>query len=251
MATDGTQLRREYAYFQQKSEEVLAEYEQRAALPLPAITPPKPPTAYSIDAPNASNAGIDAETIADLYADAAAANSAADQGLSDSTGMRADALGMPGKPSADTSDTSSADTSEMPSTPTGALTTAPGLSTGSGVKPASLGGGGFGGGIPSIPLQPPVDSGSASRPGGMAPAGAGRGIPAGYAALGGGGAGMGPMGGAPGAQGQGAGKGKRVQSDEESLYIEDRPWTSSVIGNRRRSDAPDGEASKPVHIVSR
>ncbi|WP_156745563.1 hypothetical protein [Mycobacterium sp. E1319] len=50
------------------------------------------------------------------------------------------------------------------------------------------------------------------------------------------GGGMAPMGG----QGQqNSAKGKRVQSEEESLYTEERQWTEGVIGNRPRKAGPE------------
>jgi hypothetical protein len=46
----------------------------------------------------------------------------------------------------------------------------------------------------------------------------------------------GGMGGMPmGGQGaKGEGKGKRVSSDDDALYTEERAWTEGVIGNRPR-----------------
>jgi hypothetical protein len=38
---------------------------------------------------------------------------------------------------------------------------------------------------------------------------------------------------------QDAGKGKRIESEEESLYTEDRQWTEGVIGNRPRKAGPE------------
>ena len=61
--------------------------------------------------------------------------------------------------------------------------------------------------------------------------------------------GMAPMHGAQGAQ---QGKEKRrdpLTAPDEDLYIEDRPWTEAVIGNRRRRDVHDGKrrrAGRPV-----
>lgn len=53
--------------------------------------------------------------------------------------------------------------------------------------------------------------------------------------------GMAPMHGAQGAQ---QGKEKRrdpLTAPDEDLYIEDRPWTEAVIGNRRRRDVHEGK----------
>lgn len=51
---------------------------------------------------------------------------------------------------------------------------------------------------------------------------------------------MPPM--APGGQDQ-RGKGKRVQSEDEALYTEERQWTEGVIGNRSRKAHPERAAS--------
>jgi hypothetical protein len=110
-----------------------------------------------------------------------------------------------------------------------------------GMRAASVGGGG---GVPSMPLQPPVaaeGAGSAAGRGGTNLGGAG--ALAGGAAMGGrGGMGMAPMAG-QGGKGEDS-KAKRAQQDEEALYAEDRPWTEAVIGNRRRKDGPDNKESK-------
>jgi hypothetical protein len=52
--------------------------------------------------------------------------------------------------------------------------------------------------------------------------------------------GMAPMHGAHGAQ---QGKEKRRDprtAPDEDLYVEDRPWTEGVVGNRRRREVQDG-----------
>ena len=52
--------------------------------------------------------------------------------------------------------------------------------------------------------------------------------------------GMAPM---HGAQGGTQGKDKRRDprlAPDEDLYVEDRPWTEGVVGNRRRKDVQDG-----------
>jgi hypothetical protein len=73
------------------------------------------------------------------------------------------------------------------------------------------------------------------------PAGAGGAVPSVGGAMGGrggGGGGM-PTGGAPN-QGQNKdGKGGKRYGDEEDIYTEDRAWTSSVIGVRKRNDLPE------------
>ncbi|MGD1172716.1 PPE domain-containing protein [Mycobacterium seoulense] len=218
-------LEEEYARLQKKSEEVLAEYEKRAALPLAPINPPKPPAAYYIAPPPEPGSyetdpgtPYDELPYGDEYVTAP--------------------TGMPSAPFAGTP--------PMPTdpTPAGALRGAPAGSTAPGVKPASFGGKGIGGGVPSMPLQPPMDAEAASRSVGAAagPTGPGRGIPSATAGLGAGGMGAAPMG-APGAQGQHNAKGKRATQDQECLYTEQRPWTEGVIGRRRR-DVPEGREAK-------
>ena len=218
-------LEEEYARLQKKSEEVLAEYERRAALPLAPINPPKPPAAYYIAPPPEPGAyETDPGTPYDELP-------YGDEYLTAPTGMpTAPFAGTPAMP--------------YDSTPAGALRGAPAGSNGPGVKPASFGAKGIGGGVPSMPLQPPMDAEAASRPVGAAAgaAGSGRGIPSAGGAPGGGMGGMAPMGG-PGAPGQPNGKGKRAQQDQESLYTERRPWSEGVIGRRRR-DIPEGREAK-------
>jgi hypothetical protein len=99
-------------------------------------------------------------------------------------------------------------------------------STGSGIKPASFGGG--------MPLQPAIDPDAAARAAAASRDAAGPGRGMGGAGAGGMGGGM-PMGGAPGGKGKDDGQGKRTQQDEESLYTEDRAWTEGIIGRIRRS----------------
>jgi hypothetical protein len=218
------QILRYYAEYQTKSEEVLTEYVNGAALPLPPVSPPKPPVAHRIDSPQEPELGR--------------------PNLPGSPGNPADGLpldaelpdptGMPGVPSAGAPSTPDA---ALTDALTDALTETPGLprTGGPALKPASLGGGAGGvPSMPSMPLQPAVDPESVSRPAAAARdlAGLGRTNLAAGGAMGGGGMGMAPMGG-PGAQGQGAGKGKRAQQDDKALYTEDRPWTEAVIGRRR------------------
>jgi ESX-1 secreted protein B PE domain len=120
-----------------------------------------------------------------------------------------------------------------------------------GVSPAAAGGdgsgrgsgGGAGGGKPSIPLQPNVGPETvAPGPGGGARGGGSGAIPA--SAMGGG---MGGMGGGMGGMGHGGGQqGKEKRRDarfspDEDVYVEDRPYTEPVIGNRRRKDVQDKE----------
>ncbi|MCV7408774.1 hypothetical protein AWC05_07755 [Mycobacterium florentinum] len=208
-------LLRLYAQYQAKSEAVLAEYEQRAALA--PVNPPRPPVAYKIDAQTASGPepgpGVDALPLPT-------------DGLPSLPG------GMPALPSAGMPDTATDSklTDAVMNSKAASAKASPGL------KPASVGGGGIPP-MPKMPLQRPVLSDSISRVGGAAPGGAGVAggipVPAAYAALNnGGGMGM-PMGAAPGGQGHEAGKAKRVQQEGEALYTEDRAWTEGVIGRRR------------------
>jgi len=235
-----------YLRLQQRSEEVLAGYARNARTPLGAVSPSAPPKAHEIKPPpepgpdnpiidvwdpeNAPNInGVD-----DPVDVPVSAGPAVDQSLDETfpapTGMpMVPPIGTPGMPDA-------------AALTDAALAGAPGLSSGvgigAGVKPASFGGGGIGGGAPAMPLAPPVDPDAVSRATAAAreAAGLGRGVPGAAGAMGGG-MGM-PM--APGAAGQGQNKGKHAKPDEESLYTEDRPWTEAVIGNRPRSKpSPD------------
>lgn len=217
-------LEEEYARLQNKSEEVLAEYERRAALPLAPVNPPKPPAAYYVaPPPEPGSYATDPDTAYDDLP-------YGDEYLTSPTGMpTAPFAGTPAMPT----DSSGA----------GALRGAPAPSSGPGLKPASFGGNGMGGGAPSIPLQPAMDAESPARPAGAAAGatGPGRATP-GTASGPGGGMGAAPTG-APGAHGQADGKGKRTQQDHESLYTERRPWTEGVIGRRRR-DVVEGKDAK-------
>jgi hypothetical protein len=108
------------------------------------------------------------------------------------------------------------------------------------MRAASVGGGG---GVPSMPLQPPAPAEGAGSAAGRGGPNLGGAAPAGGAAMGGrGGMGMAPMAGQGGKAEDS--KAKRAQQDEEALYAEDRPWTEAVIGNRRRKDGPDNKESK-------
>jgi hypothetical protein len=228
-AATGTRMMEEYAYLQQKSEETLAEYAENGNLPLQRVNPKKPPGAYRISAPS-------------------------DEPLTDDGGdplAKLSGEGLPTMPTMPTLPTmpSNMSTPEVPALSDAVLTGAAGGSPklpagGLGMKAASIGGGG--GGVPSMPLQPPVaaeSAGSAAGRGAPNLAGAGAGALAGGAAAGGrGGMGMAPMAG-QGGKGQDS-KAQRAQQDEEALYAEDRPWTEAVIGNRRRKDGPDNKESK-------
>lgn len=120
----------------------------------------------------------------------------------------------------------------------------PAAASGGGGAGGGAGGGGGGGGVPPSPLQPAVGADSVA-PGpagarGGAVAGAG---PAGAAGPMGGMGGM-PMGGAGAGRGGQGGERKRTPglSPDEELYVEDRPFTESIIGYR--SKAPERKDEK-------
>jgi ESX secretion-associated protein EspB len=227
-----------YESLQAKSETSLGIYVTNASIPLAPINPKAPPTATVINAPLVPPGPNDPDkpdnpTNPDIPIDPETPDPFDDSKLPDPTGMPSTpSAGMPTTP------TAASDTSALNDTLKDALKGGSGLPTGAGLKPASLGGGG--GGMPSMPLQPAVDAGAAAGPAGAPPgaaASAGRGMPGGAGAMGGGMGGMAPMGGGQGQQN--AGKGKRVQSDEEALYTEERQWTEGVIGNRPRKAGPE------------
>lgn len=186
---------------------------------------PKP--SYTIDPPSDTDTGTDTEV----------SDPSADAGLSDA--------GLPTMPSLP-SDVPSDVPTDM-SVPTDGMVGGVGAGSSKlpagglgGMRAASVGGGG----VPSMPLQPPVaaeGAGSAAGRGGPNLGGAGA---MGGAAMGGrGGMGMVPPMAGQGGKGEDS-KAKRAQQDEEALYAEDRPWTEAVIGNRRRKDGPDNKESK-------
>lgn len=118
-----------------------------------------------------------------------------------------------------------------------------------GISPAGSGGGAGGGsgagggGAPSLPLQPNVGAETvAPGPGGGARGGGSGAIPASAMGAGTGavGGGMGGMGHGGGMQGKEKRRDPRLAPDEE-LYVEDRPHSEPVIGNRRRRDVQDKE----------
>jgi hypothetical protein len=210
-----------FAKLQRKSDEVVAEYRRAATLEL--VNPPMPPVRSG---PTPGNPGFDFPTIP--------GGGSGLPGDELPVGNPLPNLGMPSAPTAGTP--AMPDTSKL----TNALAKAPGRPTGSGVKPASFGGGGAAG----MPLQPPVEGGGGAA-GGVG--GLGRSIPGVGGAMGKGGMGMGPMG-APGAghgKDQGAGKGKRGQG-EESLYTEERSWTEGIIGLFGVKQGRDNDRSKQV-----
>ncbi|OBI59759.1 hypothetical protein A5706_01355 [Mycobacterium sp. E796] len=214
-----TNMRYAWADMQAKSDWVMAEYERRAALPLAPINPQRPP--YVKAAPEPGSGGEQPPD--DNPDDTPSDGSPYDAPTGGSGGSSAGAADTPND--------------QTPTDPPVYPWTAPSPSKGAGVKPASLGG--AGGGMPSMPLQPAVEAEAAPRPTGAAPsAGLVGAAPGGRAAMGGGMGGM-PMGGQ--GQNQNGKQGKRIPTEDEALYKEDRPWTAPVIGNRRRNDLPEGE----------
>lgn len=223
-----------YAQLQAESDEVLAEYQRRASLPLAPLTPPKPPIAYRIAPPPKP---ISESPPPDVpISGGGAVPQPTNESPLDSANLF-DSLGMSSLPS-----------SSMPNAVTtndssDAWMGAPGLAAGvPAPKAAAL----RGGGVPGparLPIGLPATSSSVPRsPSGAFPAAdLGR---AESGAMGSGGMGMAPLRG-PGGKDQGGGKaGKRPQRDEEALYTEERPWTQGIIGRRRLKDAPDAEEPK-------
>lgn len=218
-------LEEEYAALQEKSEQVLAEYEQRAALPLPPISPPRAPAACAVVPPidpGAYDVGPGTET---PYPESANGQLP--------TGENRPELGA--MPSADTAATPTG------ATPGGAVAAVPDPSKPAGMKPASSGGAGMPPlrSVPSMPLQAPAEGGGGLRPApaALTPTALGRGMPGGGGAMGAGGMGVPPMG-AHGGHGQQTGKGKRRLADA-SIYCENRAWTEAILGRRRPKDAAD------------
>lgn len=226
-----------YVDMQERSETVLADYNQRAALPLALVYPSTPPAAVTIKAPLQipDNAGeiirgaiggvVDSGT--GVANPGALASQLGNTNIADTVSSLSNMASSQTDPAADPF--------AQPAAPL--PTGVPGLSTGGGVKPASFGGGG---GMPSMPLQGSSDaeagSGGSTRP---AAGGVGAGPGAGGAAAGRGAMGGGMPMGAGAGQGQGKDSKAKRYGDAEDIYTEERPWTSSVIGVRRRNDTPE------------
>jgi hypothetical protein len=206
------------ATLQKKSDAMIADYTRKAGLPLPPVNPPKPPTAFNINEPDRSKPIPQPEPEPGPEPEP---EPLPDAGLPP----------LPGTPSVPSTATPSMPTDSKLTGALKDLKGSPGYPV-AGLKPASVGAGAAS--VPPMPLRPWINSEAASRPAAAhAGPGLGRGIPAGYAALGGGGAGM-PMG-APAGQGQANKQGKRAQQQDKSLYTEDRPWTEPLIGQQRRA----------------
>ncbi|AKN15719.1 PPE domain-containing protein [Mycobacterium haemophilum] len=213
------QLMQTYATYQQKSDDVLSQYNSNCILE--AVQPPKPAAAVKIDPPpDPSQQGLIPGFVM--------------SGLQNGAGGGLTPPMMPpmggssgGAPAATGAELTSA-VQEAAHAPAAA---------GAGMKPMSLGGGGIGG-ASAAPLAPAIDAESVRPAATTDIAGAGRGAGPAGGAMGGGGMGM-PMG-AHGA-GHGSAKTKGTQQDDEALYTEDRAWTEAVIGNRRRQDSKESK----------
>ncbi|ORX01525.1 hypothetical protein AWC29_23045 [Mycobacterium triplex] len=227
-----------YVDMQARSETVLADYHQRAALPLALVYPTNPPAAVTVKAPLQipDNAGeIIRGAIGGVIGTGTGSGAANPGALASQLGNTniADTVSSLSDLASSQTDTASDPFAAPPPLPTGV----PGLSTGGGVKPASFGGAG----MPSAPLQSATDAGAATQGAAARPGAGAGGLPPG---MGGAAAGRGAMGGGmPMGAGAGQGQGKDSKAkrygEEEDIYTEDRPWTSSVIGVRRRNDVPE------------
>ncbi|CQD03544.1 putative alanine and glycine rich protein [Mycobacterium lentiflavum] len=227
-----------YKNLQSQSEEALARYVKNAQLPLAAVTPQRSPggrvDASTRDDGSRRTDGNDSGNPLGLDGRRIGGDP---QSVADPFGAVSPlSTGMPWVPPLPTDSVAN----DAVQAGKGSPSTHPVA----GLKPASFGGGG--GGVPAMPLRPGLGSEGSATPQASAPPGAaglGRGpaIPPAYAALGGGGgAATPPM--SPGGQNK-VDKGKRVQSDDESLYTEERPWTEGVIGNRSRKPQSEKAAS--------
>ncbi|KZS76783.1 hypothetical protein A4G30_07095 [Mycobacterium kansasii] len=188
------QCMKKYAAYQQKSEEVLAGYFNKAIVE--PVNPPKPPPAPTGSDPQPHGGSGDIPW-----------------------------GGMPMTPPTPltpmTPFTGAPGGNDMQAAADAARRAAK-LAPDVGVKPASVGaGGGRGGGALAKPWAPGIDA--KSVPAGAAGGTAGGSVPRGGLM----GGGM-PMG-VPG-QGQGNAKNKSAQQEEEALYTETRAWTEGLIG---------------------
>lgn len=224
-----------YEELQAQSETSLQLYVANAGIPLSPVIPATPPAAFPIAPPsdtpdpNKPDPGDVPDGVI-ATPDVPAGDDLSGGSLSDLANTTTPFTGMPGG---------------MPPSPqndpklTEAINKLGRTPADTGVKPAGVGGGGAGAGMPKMPL------GAAAGAGGTGPAGAAAGktgldaVISGSAGRGGAGAGGMPMGGAPGGQGKEGKQGKRVGSDEEALYTEERAWTGGVIGRRRTKDDGD------------
>jgi ESX-1 secreted protein B PE domain len=219
-----------YKKLQTRSETAISNYIQSAGIPLDMLQPESPSRAYIINPPVPDDGGDDPnpnpnpdpvvpETPSDPSANMPTTPTLPTM---PSTGMG----GTPATPATPDTQKMIDDAMKKGGPPKGGA---------GGVKPASVGGGVGGAGVPKMPLQGAGDGEAGSRPAAAGPgagtAGLGKGLPGAGGAGGGMGGGM-PMGAGAGKDGQG--KGKRLQSEDDALYTEERAWTEGVIGNRPR-----------------
>jgi ESX-1 secreted protein B PE domain len=232
-----------YQKLQVQSESSLGLYVSNASIPLQPVNPKAPPGATVINPPPKPQPKPDDDPVKPDVPDVPDIPDIPDIPVPSGETDVPTTPGVPSMPMAPSMP--SAPTPQTPPNADAAVKNAlkdvkgKGLPGGAGVKPAALGGGG-GAGMPSAPLQPASDAGAATSPAaaGSGAGAAGRGMPNVAGAMGGGaGGGMAPMGGGQGQQD--GSKGKRVQSEDESLYTEDRQWTEGVIGNRPRKAGPE------------
>jgi hypothetical protein len=230
------------ATVQKSSDDVISQFETRAALPLAPIRPTEPPASYVIPPPSDPSANPDPDDdpsansdLPDPSAlDPTNASDLADAGFPNEAGLPTmPSLGTPQMPSTDSKVSKElADTLKKQG--------APHIPAATGIRPASFGGAGAPV-IPKLPLQPSLANAgpgpsvtphsAASVPG--LSAGPGRATPGAAGAMGGGMGGV-PMG-SHGA-GQGQAKAKRISGEDKSVYTENRAWTEGIIGRRRAKD---------------
>lgn len=220
-----------YSLWQEKSDDVLAQYPNKAGLPLVPANPPFPPTAYQIDPPpkpEPATPGSPPESAPGVLTppNAEQALDPGLAGLSSFPSVPSMPFGSPAMPAQDA-------LKDMHAAPTPPKPLA--------VKPASLGGGG----VPSMPLQSAPDAVDAlPRPPERASFGLGASEPGARGATGGA-TGMAPLAPPLAGQHQGPGsKAKRPQPEGESLYTEDRPWTEGLIASPKHKAAPERQDAK-------
>lgn len=234
------------------------------SLDFASLLPPMPPTAVDIPdiygaadeatsrlvgaAAASAAAGLALARNGSTVADDAAASGGpldglTDSGLSGGSGMGGSGGALGGSSAADDSyaDDEYGPAAMIPAT-AAATAAEPSVRAASA---GAFGGLGGGGGAAADQLQPRAgQSGAGPIPGGLRD---GAILGRGGAGIGaGGGSGMVPVGGGgAGGPGQGDGSksgkgGKGDSSIDESLYVEERPWTEPVIGKRRRQDTEEG-----------
>ncbi|MHA7652230.1 EspB family ESX-1 secretion system-associated protein [Mycobacterium sp. ML4] len=223
-----------YEELQTQSESSLQLYVANAGVPLRPVVPTSPPKAYPIappappkpdpgpdnpDSPENPREGITSPD--DPYGDYPTDASLPAANMMPPTGM----TGMPTMPSSQNDPKLTEALNRLGNAP-------------GGVRPAGVGG--AGGGMPKAPLGEAGAQGVAAAGAAAGNAAVGGAIPGARGAGGAMGGGM-PMGGAPGGQGKDGKQGKRISSEEEALYTEDREWTGGVIGRRRAKDTPDDQ----------